>query len=491
MQQVIINAAGLEKRTALLHNGKLVECVYHRPDEKPSAGSIYMGRVQKVLPGMQAVFVDIGTGKNGFLHKDELPAYQRLTKEERQQTSISSLIKEGESVLVQIAKEETGDKGAKLTALLSFTGHLLVYFPFTPHVGISKKIKESNRDLLIKWGTEQAENQEGLIIRTGCEGLPVTDMEKELDLLREQYWELVKRAEKLNAPSLVDKPFFFKTYLERWLSSNVEELIVDDHETHLQLKKYIASFHNPCQLKLYNGKEPIFKHFGIEVEIQKSLSPHVWLKNGSSLYVNVTEALTVIDVNTGKFTGKKDRSQTVANTNIIAAEEIMRQLRLRNLAGMVVIDFITMDKNQDKEKVFATLLKEAKKDASTIILHGFTKMGLFELTRKRERPSLIETLTSAPYGDIMDGRRINPETLFYELDRTALEFSFQLEEAIWLEVPHHLASWLVKHPEKLSGLEKQHKKKLIVTPGTSSREITVRQTGTEKDINIRLFKDSD
>jgi ribonuclease G len=486
MQQVIINAAGAEKRTALLQNGKLVECVYHRPDEKPSAGSIYKGRVQKVLPGMQAVFVDIGTEKNGFLHKDELPAYQGLTKQEKSQASISSLVKEGESILVQIAKEETGDKGAKLTGLLSFTGHLLVYFPFTPHIGVSKKIKETNRERLLKWGSDYLEVHEGLIIRTGCEELPEKELAQELSQLQKQFVAMKKKAESIKTPALVSRPFFYEPYLERWLNDDVEEIIVDDHGTYLQLKEYVSSFQNPYQLKLYHEKEPIFKHFQIETELQKSLSSHVWLKNGSSLHLNVTEALTVIDVNTGKYTGKKDRARTVLETNLLAAEEIIRQLRLRNLAGMIVIDFITMPAKQDKEKVLAVLEKEVKKDTTTIIIHGFTKMGLFELTRKKERPSLLETLTDPPAGDLMDGRKMSKETLYYELDRTALEFSFHDDEAIWLEVPPCLAVWLEKRPAMLTELEKKYSIKLFISAGASNRKIIIRQTGSESDIKARL-----
>lgn len=491
MQQVVINAAGMEKRTALLHNGKLVECAYQRPSERPSTGSIYKGRVQKVLPGMQAVFVDIGTDKNGFLHKDDLPAFQMMSKEEQKQTSISNLIKEGESILVQIAKEETGDKGAKLTALLSFTGHLLVYFPFTPHIGVSKKIKESSRDALMKWGSEQVADQEGLIIRTGCEDFPENEMVHELKGLKKQFSEVKKLAADKKASALVIRPPFYQTYLERWLNPIVEEIIVDDHDTYLQIKEYVSTYRTPYTVKLYNGKEPVFKKYGIDVEIQKSLSPHVWLKNGSSLYLNVTEALTVIDVNTGKFTGKKDRTKTVVETNILAAKEIMKQLRLRNLAGMIVIDFITMEANAEKEKITFALKEEIKKDASTIILHGFTRMGLYELTRKKERPSLLETLAVKPQGDVMDGHRIRSETLYYELERTAMEYVYHDDEALWIEGPRYFVDWLQKNPDKLNQIEKKYGVALLVTPGSSHRDLTIRQTGSKTELMERMLKESD
>jgi ribonuclease G len=486
MQQVVINAAGLEKRTALLQNGKLVECAYQRPDEKPSTGSIYKGRVQKVLPGMQAVFVDIGTEKNGFLHRDDLPSFQMLSNEDKKKISISSLIKEGESVLVQIAKEESGDKGAKLTALLSFTGHLLVYFPYTPHIGVSKKIKESERETLLKWGSEQVSEREGMVIRTGCETFPEEEMNFELKSLKSQFLEAAKMAEGIKAPSLIIRPPFYYTFLERWLNSNVEEIIVDDHDTYSHIKEYAATYLTPFKVKLYNEKEPIFKKYGIDVEIQKSLLPHIWLKNGASLYFNVTEALTVIDVNTGKFTGKKDRSKTVAETNALAAKEIMKQLRLRNLAGMIVIDFITMHSNSDKDKIFSELKEEIKKDSSTINLYGFTKMGLFELTRKKERPSLLETLTEKARSDIMDSHQLRPETFYYELERTAMEYEYQDDEAIWLEVPPYFAEWLQKHPDKLSYIEKRCGSMLVVTPGSINHEIIVRQTGAANDLKKRF-----
>jgi ribonuclease G len=491
MQQIVINAAGMEKRTALLNNGKLVECVYQRPSDKPSAGSIYKGRVQKVLPGMQAVFVDIGTNKNGFLHKDDLPAFQRLSNENKRQTSISNLIKEGESVLVQVAKEESGDKGAKLTALLSFTGHLLVYFPYTPHVGVSKKIKESERDVLLKWGYEQSDGQDGMIIRTGCETFPENEMALELNGLKKQFINVEKMAAGKKTPSLIIRPPFYYTSLERWLNPAIDEIIVDDPDVYSQIKEYAATYPVTYNIRLYNEKEPIFKKYGVDIEIQKSLSPHVWLKNSASLFINATEALTVIDVNTGKFTGKKDRSKTVLETNLLAAKEIMRQLRLRNLAGMIVIDFITMQSNADKEKVLEAMKEETKKDSSTIILYGFTQMGLFELTRKKERPSLLETLAVKQQGDIMDGRLLRPETLYYELERIAMEYKYHVDEALWIEAPSYFADWLNKDSEKLSVIEKRYDITLLITPGPSNREITVRQTGTNTDLKKRMLKDSD
>ncbi|MCM3717005.1 Rne/Rng family ribonuclease [Fictibacillus phosphorivorans] len=486
MQQVVINAAGLEKRTALLQNEKLVECAYQRPDEKPSTGSIYKGKVQKVLPGMQAVFVDIGTMKNGFLHRDDLPAFQMLSKEEKKKISISSLIKEGESVLVQIAKEETGDKGAKLTALLSFTGHLLVYFPYTPHIGVSKKIKESDRDVLLKWGAVQTDETEGMIIRTGCEKFPEKEMKNELKNLRKQFSETVIMAEGIKAPSLIIRPPFYYLLLEKWLSSNVEEIVVDDLDTYSRIKEYVSTYRTPFQVKLYTEKEPIFKKYGIDVELEKSLLPHVWLKNGASLYFNVTEALTVIDVNTGKFTGKKDRSKTMAETNVLAAKEIMKQLRLRNLAGMIVIDFITMQSQSDKDLILSVLKEESKRDSTTINLYGFTKMGLFELTRKKERPSLLETLTDKPRNDIMNNHQLRPETFYYELERIAMEYVYHDDEAIWLEVPPYFAEWLKNHSDKLSYIEKKYGRLFVVTPGPKNRELIVRQTGALSDLKKRF-----
>jgi ribonuclease G len=491
MQQIMINASGMEKRTALLNDGKLIECAYQRPDERPSAGSIYKGRVQKVLPGMQAVFVDIGTNKNGFLHKDDLPAFQLLSSEEKKKASISQLIKEGESILVQIVKEESGDKGTKLTALLSFTGHLIVYFPYTPHIGVSKKIKESNRTNLNNWGTSNVTQQEGLILRTGCEDFPEEEMMKELNSLRKQFSEVQRKAENKKAPNLLIRPPFYRTYLEKWLNKNVEEVIVDDMDTYVQVKEYLSAFPLPFKTKLYNEKEPIFRKYGIDVELQKSLSPHVWLKNGSSLYINVTEALTVIDVNTGKFTGKKDRTKTVVETNLLAADEIMKQLRLRNLAGMIVIDFITMGSEKDKQQVMNSMLKVLKNDSSTIILHGFTKMGLFELTRKKERPTLLETLTIKPPGDIMDGHRIRPETLFFELERMAIELVYHDDEALWIEGPAYFVEWVQKNDEKLNEIEGKYGKTLFVSKGASKRELILRQTGSKDEIKARMLKDTD
>ncbi|WP_144698808.1 Rne/Rng family ribonuclease [Fictibacillus phosphorivorans] len=490
MQRVLINAVGMEKRTALIENEKLIECAVHRPTKSPLTGNIYKGKVQKVLPGMQAVFVDIGTSKNGFLHKDDLPIYQQLSGEEQKKVSISSLIKEGESILVQVVKEETGDKGAKLTALISFTGHLLVYFPFTPNVGISKKIKESQRAKLQDWGNSVTSDQEGLIIRTGCEDFPEREMNQELKRLRRQLNEVQKYSDGKKAPALIVQPHFFYPLLERWLNHHVEEIIVDDYETYQHVKEYAASYQKPYSVKLYNEKEPLFRKFGIDTDIEKTLSPLVWLKNGSSLYFNVTEALTAIDVNTGKFTGKKDRSKTVVEANKIAAKEIMKQLRLRNIAGMIVIDFITMQSNEDKEQINKVMRDALKNDSTTMILHGFTKMGLFEMTRKKERPSLLETLATRFDRHMMDGYILRPETFYYEMDRIMKEYTYEDDEALWMEVPQHFSEWLKKNPDKLKQLEKQHDIKVIVTIGSSNREMAVRQSGKIDEIRSRMLKDS-
>ncbi|MBN3556305.1 Rne/Rng family ribonuclease [Fictibacillus nanhaiensis] len=490
MQRVVINAIGMEKRTALLENEKLIECAVHRPTKSPLTGNIYKGKVQKVLPGMQAVFVDIGTSKNGFLHKDDLPAYQQLSGEEQKKVSISNLIKEGESILVQVVKEETGDKGVKLTALISFTGHLLVYFPFTPHIGISKKIKESQRTRLQDWGDSIMGDNEGLIIRTGCEEFPEVEMNQELENLRRQLDEVLKSFDAKKAPALLVQPYFFYPLLERWLNHDVEEIIVDDYETYHQVKEYAASFQNPFKVKLYNEKEPLFSKLGIETDIEKTLSPLVWLKNGSSLYFNVTEALTVIDVNTGKFTGKKDRSKTVVETNKIAAKEIMKQLRLRNIAGMIVIDFITMQSNEDKEQINKVLREALKNDPTTMILHGFTKMGLFEMTRKKERPPLLETLATKYDRHMMDGYILRPETFYYRMERILKEYTYEDDEAIWIEVPGHYSDWLKKNPDKLKFLENQHGISVIVSPSSFNREMTVRQAGKIDEIRSRMLKDS-
>ncbi|MBD7962482.1 Rne/Rng family ribonuclease [Fictibacillus norfolkensis] len=490
MQRVVINAIGMEKRTALMENEKLIECAVYRPIKSPSTGNIYKGKVQKVLPGMQAVFVDIGTSKNGFLHKDDLPAYQQLPGEEQKKVSISNLIKEGESILVQVVKEETGDKGAKLTALISFTGHLLVYFPFTPHIGISKKIKESHRAKLQDWGDSVMNSNEGLIIRTGCEEFPEEEMNQELESLRRQLNEVQKKFDAKKAPALIVRPYFFYPLLERWLNPHVEEILVDDYNTYHQVKEYAASFQNTFSVTLYNEKEPLFRKLGIETDIEKTLSPLVWLKNGSSLYFNVTEALTVIDVNTGKYTGKKDRLKTVVETNKIAAKEIMKQLRLRNIAGMIVIDFITMQSNEDKEQVHKIMRDALKKDSATMILHGFTKMGLFEMTRKKERPSLLETLAIRFDRHMMDGYILRPETFYYEMDRIMKEYTYEDDEALWMEVPQHFSEWLKKNPEKLKHLEKQHEISVIVSIGSSNREMAVRHSGKIDEIRSRMLKDS-
>lgn len=465
-----------EKRVAVKEDGKLVELLIDRPDTHPIDGNIYIGRVVNVLPGMQAAFVDIGQQKHGYLHRDHLCSFQTslLSKSEKELKSISHFVHQGEAILVQVVKEGEGTKGPKLTGLLEFPGTHVVYQPYGKYKAISKKMSDVKRKEWRKHLQEWLTEEEGAILRTASEHIPPELVEAELMDLQQQFLTAHDKVDSVKVPSLLHEEERFVSKLIRDISpAEVNHVEVDDASTFQFLKK------KGYPVRFYTGKEGIFKRRGMEQELEKALKKIVWLKSGGYILIEHTEAMTVIDVNTGKFIGKTGLQETVLKTNLEAAVEIARQLRLRQIGGIIIIDFIDMKNGKERTQVQNVLQAAVEKDRSFVRVVGFTELNLMQLTRKKVREPLTSLLLQAG-----EGKEVvySIETISYQLERELLEFKGSEVEAVIVETKAEVVDKLLNmlNVKERIGLEIYFIKKQKV----SSYEI--RFAGSNKDANIRL-----
>ncbi|SFP74523.1 ribonuclease G [Salibacterium halotolerans] len=461
-----------------------------RPDENRIAGNIYKGRVKDVLPGMQAAFVDIGREKNGFLYRDELIGYKQKQEplEEKEKRSISEFITEGQTVLVQVLKEEFGKKGARLTENVSLSGKYTVYLPDGGYTGISKKMKEENREGWRTWAESQLREEEGVIIRTVCEHLDVDIVAADIDYLRADWKEILTLAAKTHTPGLVVHGGGIVEQLLRDYSMDDIHQITADYFPAVQQLKRMFRFEEKDTKKVvhYQGRENLFSAEGIEKEMERALKPNVWLKNGGFLVIEKTEALTVIDVNTGRYTGGSDLMETVRRTNLEAAAETAAQLRLRDISGMVVIDFIDMKNDSHKEEVIQELKKALKHDRTTTNVAGMSPLGLVEMTRKKVRRGVEDLLLETCSGCRGTGRRISAETLAYQAERYIHECRDMESDALVIELPKRVYDWLQTDGSFLLDTWRARYAFAIFTiSGLSDRDIVIRYTGSKTEARRR------
>lgn len=479
MTELIMNLRATEKRVALKEQDKVVELLIERPTTEHIEGNIYKGRVVNVLPGMQAAFVDIGQKQPGYLHRDHLCSYQLspLSKTEKEKRGISHFVHQGEAVLVQVAKEGEGAKGPKLTGLIEFPGIHIVYQPYGKFKAISKKMKEESRkqwrEHLYSWCTEE----EGVILRSASEHAPVPVVEEELAALQEQYLDVQGKMSSSQVPGLLHKEDHFLAKLLREIPKGEIKLMeVDDAPTFQLLKK------QGYPVRFYDGKEDIFARRGIDQELEKALKRIVWLPSGGYIIIEHTEAMTVVDVNTGKYVGKTGLEQTVLKTNLEAAKEVARQLRLREIGGIVIVDFIDMASAEEQDQVLKIVRTEVKKDRSVVRIIGFTGLHLLQLTRKKIREPLTGMLLQKCEHCHGKGTVYSSETIAFQLERKLLEYYRSDVEAIIVQLTEDVKNILDKLPdlEKRTGV-KIHYVKL---PGKPGYEIVF--TGSIHDAKDRL-----
>ena len=428
MDTLLVNYNAREKRFAFLRNNRVEQIMFDRPEHRSLVGNIYFGTVTKVLPGMNAAFIDIGGEKNAYLHRDVLPSY--VQSPERQK-NITSFVHQGEKMLVQVNKDSTGTKGPRVTALLELQGNHLVYMPQGRYVAVSKKIaEESKKEALRQIGNKIKIEEEGLIIRTSGIYSSEEELQAELEDLRIRYQELHKKTLGLKKPGLLfQQDTFIEMVMNQVARMRGGEVIVDD----IAVKKTLEQVNDKVKTTFYNGKENIFSANKVEHEIDKALKRIVWLDHGAYLIFDETEALTIIDVNTGKFSGKTDYQDTVFKTNQLAAKEIVRQLKLRDIGGIILIDFIDMKRDDDKQSILETVETELKKDEKRTKIIGYTPLGILQLTRKKTKVALSEALQVKCPACEGTGRILSAETMAFRLERELLEHRHAEYEAILIE----------------------------------------------------------
>lgn len=395
-REILVQVAENETKVAVLEEGQLAEIYVERGQNRRLVGNIYKGVIKNVLPGMQAAFVDIGLEKNAFLYVQDV-----LVNIETRQPNIRDLVKEGQEIVVQIVKEPVGTKGARITTKITLPGRYLVLMPLVDYVGISRRIEdEVERERLKEIAEQLKPEKAGLIVRTVAEGALKEVFSQDLQILLKMWERIVLRIKNTSGPVLLHQDLeLVQRVLRDVFSEDVQKLSINSRVIMEKVIDYLDVFDAGLKNRVFlsdTGK--LFEKHVIEQEIIQALKRKVWLKSGGYIVIDQTEALTAIDVNTGKFIGATDLADTVFRTNCEAAREIVRQLRLRNIGGIIIIDFIDMDTEGHRQKVLTVLEEELKKDKVKTHILGITSLGFVEMTRKKIRPSLSGSLEKkCPY----------------------------------------------------------------------------------------------
>lgn len=411
-KRIVVNITPEETRMAILEGIELIEASVERRENGHNVGSIYKGKIKNVLPGMQAVFIDIGREKNAFLYTGELTG-----KKEANEARLTV----GRDLLIQIVKDAIGTKGPRATTHLTLPGRYVVLMPTVEHIAISRRIEtEQERERLKELADRLRPQGMGVIVRTVAEGKKEEDLAKDMAYLHNLWNTLTARAKRANAPALLYRDADLVIRIVRdYLSADIEEFILDNKEAYHRVCD-LLNFSAPEmveRIRLYEGNEDIFAHFGLEEELSRIGQRCVWLACGGYIVIDKTEALTVVDVNTGKFTGHANLEETVFRTNLEAAAEIAKQIRLRDIGGIIIVDFIDMDADEHKQTVLKALEENLKKDKTKSHVLGFTELGLVEITRKKARQNLESVLFSQCPCCEGRGRVQSPETVMINIWR--------------------------------------------------------------------------
>ena len=441
-EEILVNVNPRETRAALLENGVLQEVLIERESRRGLTGNIYRGRVRRVLPGMQAAFVEVGLERTAFLHASDI-----IRREEEgvellpaQPPGIRELVSEGQDILVQVVKDPLGSKGARLTTFVTIPSRYLVYLPFGNGIGVSARIEdEAERARLREITADLAEGDGGWIVRTAAEGAPRDALRADMIFLG-KLWEAVSRqGQAAAAGTLVHADLDLPLRLLRdLLAPRVERVRVDNPQAWARMKRFAASFIPEMEPKIevYQEPRPIFDLHGVEDEIARALERKVPLKSGGYLVLDQTEAMTTIDVNTGAYVGHRTLEETIFRTNLEAAQAIARQVRLRNLGGIIIVDFIDMEEEEHRQQVLAAFERALENDHARNQITEVSRLGLVEMTRKRTRESREHVLCRACPTCNGRGSVKTPETVCYEIFRDILRQSRQFDFQELLVLAH-------------------------------------------------------
>lgn len=493
--EILINSTSYEIRIALIENGQLAEFHIQRPNEKGIVGNIYRGRVVRVLPGMQAAFVDIGLDRTGFLYVDDVYVSKKDLDSKTLKSSnpcghsncntdatdfvsvqipgmnIEDLLTEGQVITVQVDKDPIGTKGARLTCHITLPCRNLVFMPLTDHIGISRKIHNDevrktlkNRiDSLRPAGT-------GFIARTVAENATAEELEADMEFLLLLWDEIMAISNQTSSvPSIIykDLDIIFRSVRDLF-TNEVSRLILDDKQTYETLLQFVQTSAPKLQdrISYYGGDIPLFEAHSVDTEINRALEKKIWLRSGGYIIIETTEALSVIDVNTGKFVGKNNLEETIFKTNMEAVKEIAYQLRLRNIGGIIIIDFIDMDDGEHREELFNFFKEAVKKDKSKINILKLSEFGLVQMTRKRNCENLSQMMCEPCHYCSGEGVLKSRRTICYEIVRKISQNAKSCHgTSITLNVHPRVADMLLKEEENLTNeLEQNIGKRLTVVP---------------------------
>ncbi len=425
-EDILINITPQETRVALIFQGAVQELHIERTLSRGLAGNIYSGKVVRVLPGMQSAFIDIGLGRAAFLHVVDIWGTRPHDGQAAQQTLIEKLLYEGQSLTVQVVKDPIGTKGARLSTQISIAGRMLVYLPQDRHIGISQRIENEAERELLKSKVQKLlppEEKGGFIIRTMAEDASDADLQMDIEYLRKTWSSITQLAKSRSAPALLYQDLSLaQRVLRDFVNDETSTIQVDSRENFVKLQEFSASYTPSVTAHLmhYTGERPLFDLYGVEEEILEALSRRVPLKSGGYLIVDQTEAMTTIDVNTGSFVNGRNFDDTIFKTNLEAAHAITRQLRLRNLGGIIILDLIDMENADHKSAVLAELHKALLRDRTKKSISEFSALGLIEMTRKRTRESLAHILCEPCPACNGKGQVKTARTICYEILREVL-----------------------------------------------------------------------
>ena len=490
--ELIINVTPQETRVALLEDRVLAELYVERTKDRGIVGNIYKGKVVKVLPGMQAAFVDIGLERAAFLYVSDVSGKvedyeemgfhgEEVTLYFNASSPIEDLLSEGQEIMVQVSKEPLGTKGTRITSHITLPGRFLVFMPTVDHIGVSRRIKdERERKRLRETVLGMRGPTGGFIVRTASEGADPDEIRKDMEFLLHLWENIQRKRENSPAPSLIHSDLTMVLRVIRdILSPQVQRIVVDSKEEYEHIIHFINTYipKQKYEIGLHEKQEPIFDAYGIEMEIDKISGRKVWLKSGGYIVIDMTEALVAIDVNTGRYVGKRNLADTILKTNLEAAKEIAYQLRLRNIGGIIIIDFIDMEREGDREKVYQVLEEALKKDRQKTNIFKISELGLVEMTRKRTRENMTRILSEpCPYCEgagLIKSKTTVCYDIFRQIERTSSEIG---GHTMIVEVHPEIASLLCEEERMgVDELERKLRKKVTIKgkPGFHQEQFNI------------------